>query len=268
MPIPRSSADYVDACFKLLSRLSRHLDAVERGVAGSGDDLAAVLRILIDPQDKGNRAVQRLADAIGAPLPHVLVSGAPDEAQPGTLVSFGNLPVVPGPLELGLPHAPRYLPFSDWIGTRSLIVPSSERKAASWGGFAALVGNTSGSHMSTVYHDFLATSDLFGSVGLSLQTYFLRQVGWQVERVLAYLLREAGRPLLPRARALDFWPRMLVWGWFRETPGVGAELALAINVTSDGGGPLEVMRYDWRGRTHHIWHDGGTGVRSVTDDPV
>jgi hypothetical protein len=266
VPIQRTDEQIIAEGPGLLGRLGRHLTAVEKGEEGAGDDLAAVLRILIDPKDKGNRAMMRLAKATKLSLPDVLVSGWP-EAKPdkALLLSFGNLPLVPAPGD-GQPHAPHIMGFREWIEATSLIVPSSQHRSESWGSFATLAGNTSGAHLSTEYHDLLVTSDLFGSVGLSLQDYLLRQVGWQVERVLADLLTRAGKPIIPRTRPLDYWPRLLVWGWFKDSPGIGTEMMIAVNVTSDDGPPVEVMKYKRRDRMHHVWH-AGRQVQIKIDDP-
>lgn len=272
MPTPRTPADLIAEGPGLLSRLGRHLGAVERGEEGAGDDLAAVLRILIDSTDKGNRGMVRLAAALGISLPQVMVSGSPDLSAPGLLLSFGNLPVVPAPGD-GLPHTPRYLPFEAWLDTPSLIVPSSQKRRESWGSFATLIANTGGSHLSTVYHDLLVTSDLFDAVGLSLRDYLLRQVGWQVERVLADLLARTGRLMLPRTRRLDYWPRMPIWMLLKE-PGPGkVDVVLGVNVNSDDLREVEVIRFDRHGKTYHLFHNGGDPnsgglqIRLVIDDP-
>lgn len=266
MPVPMSNAQLANQGTLLLARLGRHLDALEEGDESASDDLAAVLRILIDSKDKGNRAMLRLASAGNLTLPRVWVSGRPGELDDRRLLlSFGNLPVDPGPLELGQPHAPHWMGFRDWIEAPSLIVPTSQRRRESWGSFATLAANTSGAHMSTVYHDLLATSDLFSSAGLSFQHYLLRQVGWQVERVLADLLAQTGQTVTPSPRRLDYWPRLLVWGWFKDEVGVGHETTLAVNVMHDHGPPVEVMRYTIRGRTSRVMHAGGR-VQLLTDD--
>jgi len=274
VPIQRTGVEIVAKGPEWLSRLGRHLSAVERGEEGAGRDLAAVLRTLLDKTNRGNRGMVRLAAALQLPLPPVMVSGSPDLGADGTLLlSFGNLPLVPAPGD-GRPHTPRYLPFEAWIDTPSLIAPSSEKRRQSWGEFATLIANTDGSHLGTEYHDLLVTSDLFDAVGLSLQDYLLRQIGWQVERVLADLLAQTGRPMFPRTRRLDYWPRMPIWMLFRE-PGAGKmEVAVSVNVNGDDLRPVEVMRYSWHGKIHHIFHDGGdpnTGglrIRLVIDDPA
>jgi hypothetical protein len=266
MPIPRTDAELIAQGVTLLARLARHLDALENGDATAGDDLASVLRILIG-KSTGNRAVLRLAKAANLALPRVWVSGRPESApDPHLLIAFGNLPVDPNPKELGQPHEPHWMGFRDWVEAPSFIVPSSQRGSESWGSFATLAGNTTGSHMSEVYHDLLVTSDMFSSSGLSFQSYLLRQIGWQVERVLADLLGQAGQPVTAPTRRLDQWPRLLVWGWFRDEPGVGHEMMFAVNVMHDDGPPIEVMRYAIRGRTSRILHGGGR-VSVESDKP-
>lgn len=274
MPTPRTGAELIAEGPRLLSRLDRHLSAVERGEEGAGGDLAAVLRILLDQTNPGNRGMVRLAAALKVPLPPVFVTGSP-ELRPdgGLLLSFGNVPAIPAPGD-GHPHTGRFLPFAGWISTPSLIAPSTQRRRESWATFVTLVANTGGSHLGTEYHDLLETSDLFDAVGLSLQDYLLRQVGWQVERVLADLLARTGRPMIPHTRKLDYWARMPVWMVFRDRPGVGMETAVSIGVTGNDRQPVEVMRFSWRGRTHHLFHDGGDTnagglrVRMVIDDPA
>jgi hypothetical protein len=268
MVIPRTNADTIDEGFQLLSRLGRHLSAIEQGEPGSGDDLAAVLRILLDRTNPGNRGMSRLAAALKVPLPPVFASGSPMLTGDGLLLSFGNLPLVPAPGD-GQPHTPRWLTFDAWANTDSLIVPSSQKKRESWGTFTTLIANTDGSHLSTVYHDFLETSDLFETVGLSLQDFLLRQVGWQVEQVLAQLLARAGRSLLPRTRRVDHWSRMPIWMHFLDRPGVGMEASVSVNVTNDDPRPVEIMRFSWRGKTSRMFHDGGATprVRIVIEDP-
>lgn len=268
MPTPRSEQEILRQGPALLGRLTRHLNAVEAGEEGAGDDLAAVLRILLDSTSRGNRGLLRIAQAAKLTPLGVIVSGPPlVEGDPSLLLAFGNLPVVPAPGE-GQPHAPHQMEFRQWAEDTSLLVPSSQRRSESWASFATLAGNTSGAHLSVEYHDLLETSDLFGSVGLSLKDYLLHQVGWVVERVLADLLTRAGLPVIPRTRRLDYWPRMLVWGWFKDTPGVGTELSIAINVTSDDGPPIEVMRYMRRGKMNRIWHAGGKNVSLTIDEPA
>ena len=272
MPTPRTRQQIIDEGPGLLSRLDRHLSAVELGKEGAGNDLAAVLRILLDPINPGNRGMVRLASAIGAGLPPVFVSGSPQLTGTALLLSFGNIPLVAAPGD-GQPHTPRWLPFQGWIDTPSLIVPGSQKRRESWASFATLIANTGGSHLGTNYHDFLETSDLFDTYGLSLQDYLLRQIGWQVERVLADLLARAERPLLPRTRRLDYWPRIPVWMTFRDEPGTGMEATVSINVTDASPLPIEVMRFIWRGRVNHLIHSGtalsgkGLGMRHIIDDP-
>jgi len=269
MVIPRTSADTIDEGFQLLNRLGRHLNAVEQGDPGAGDDLASVLRILLDRTNAGNRGMSRLSAALNVPLPPVFVSGSPMLTGDGLLLSFGNLPLVPAPGD-GQPHTPRWLPFEAWVNADSLIVPSSQKRRESWGSFATLVANTDGAHLSTVYHDFLETSDLFDTLGLSLQDFLLRQIGWQVEQVLAQVLASAGRSLLPRTRRVNHWPRMPIWMHFLDRPGVGMEVAVSVNVTNDDPRPVEIMRYSWRGRTNRMFHDGrfSPSVRIVIEDPA
>lgn len=274
MPTPRGDAELAAEAPKLLTRLGRHLSAVEQGEEGAGDDLAAVLRILIDGSNRGNRGMARLAKALGVPIPTVLVSGPPTlNADRGLMLAFGNLPSFNTPGD-GHLHAPHMMTFEDWMDAPSLIVPGSEKRRMSWGGFAALVANTDGSHLSVEYHDLLETSDLFNAVGLSLRDYLLRQVGWAVEQALAMMIIASGKPLLPRTRRLDYWGRAPIWLLFRDQPGKGMEAAVSVEVTSDDPTPVEIMRFQWRGRTNHIYHDGGDPnaggprVRLVVDDPV
>ena len=272
MPIKRTDADLIAAAPGLLTRLGRHLSAVESGAAGAGDDLAAVLRILLDKTNPGNRGMARIAAAIGVDLPAVVVSGAPQLSGTALLMSFGNLPVVPAPGD-GQPHTPRSLPFQEWVDTPSLVVPGSEKRRESWGSFSTLIANTGGAHLGTTYHDLLATSDLFQTLGLSLQDYLLRQIGWQVERVLADLIAHTGHGMIPRTRELTHWPRTPVWMVFRDQPGTGMEAAVSISVNDNSPLPIEVMRFVWRGRVNHLIH-GGTGpdgkglpARLVVDNP-
>lgn len=272
MPTPRTSQQIIDEGPDLLNRLGRHLSSVERGEAGAGHDLAAVLRILLDSTDKGNRGMVRLAAAIGADLPAVFVSGGPQLTGTSLTLSFGNLPVVPSPGD-GQPHTPRWLPFSAWVDTPSLIVPGSEKRRESWGSFATLIANTRGSHLGTSYHDLLETSDLFNALGLSLQDYLLRQIGWQVEQVLATLMARTGRPQIPRTRQLGYWPRIPVWMTFRDQPGTGMEAMVSIDVTDNSPLSFEVMRFTRRDRVHHLYHLGtdlrgvGRGAQLVIDNP-
>jgi len=268
MVIPRTHAETIEEGFQLLSRLGRHLSAVEQGEPGAGDDLASVLRILLDRSNPGNRGMARLSVALKVPLPPVFVSGSPMLTGEGLLLSFGNLPLVPAPGD-DQPHTPRWLSFDAWVNADSLIIPSSQKKRESWGTFATLLANTDGSHLSTVYHDFLETSDLFDSVGLSLQDFLLRQVGWQVEQVLAQILGHAGRYLLPRTRKVDHWSRMPIWMHFLDRPGVGIEASVSVNVTNDDSRPVEIMRFLSRGTITRLFHDGGAipTVRMVIEDP-
>src|SRR6187402_1145078 len=162
MPIPMTDAQVIEQGRRLLTRLSRHLDAVERNDEGAGDELAAVLRILIDWQDKGNRAMYRLAAVTGQELQRVLVSQRPEPKPVGRLLlAFGSLPVIYSRPELGKFDTPRTVAFRDWVEAPSILVPAAERSSLSWSRFAALVANTTGSHLSRVYHDILVTSDLF-----------------------------------------------------------------------------------------------------------
>jgi hypothetical protein len=273
MPIHRTPAEIIAEGPKLLARLGRALDAVERGDEGAGDELGGMLRILIDTSDRGNRGMTRLATALKVKLPAVWVSGGPEiDTRGGLVISFGNLPAVPAHGD-GQPHTGRYLPFEAWIAATSLVVPLSEKRKLSWGAFATLAGNTGGAHLGAAYSDLLVTSELFDAVGLSLQDYLLRQVGWQVERSLADILASSGRPLVPRTRKVDLWPRYPIWMIFRHQPGVGVEFSLSIGVTSDDGPPIEIMRFRWRDRTHRVLHNGisksGTApVSLIIDDPV
>ncbi|GAB3611565.1 hypothetical protein GCM10027414_36910 [Humibacter ginsengiterrae] len=158
------------------------------------------------------------------------------------------------------------------MNAQSLIVPGSEKQRLSWSQFATLVANTDGSHLGVEYHDLLAESDLFGAIGMSLQDYLLRQIGWQVEMVLAHTLAASGRSIPPRTRRLDFLPRTPIWMEFRYTPGKGMRAAVSVSVTSDEVSDVEVMRFYWRGRVHHLFHHGGSAneqirVTMVIDDP-
>jgi hypothetical protein len=274
MPIPKTPDQIIGEGHTLLTRLGRHLDAVEQGHEGAGADLAAVLRILLDQTNAGNRGMDRISAALKVPLPPVFVTGGP-ELRPdgGLLMSFGNMPVVPAPGD-GQPHTGRYLPFDSWASVTSLVAPGTQRRRESWANFATLVANTGGSHLGTEYHDLLVRSDLFDAVGLSLQDYLLRQVGWQVERVLADVLARSGRRMLPRTRRVDHWPRTPVWMVFWYQPGVEMRSAVSVSVTDDRPVPIEVMRFEWKGRTHHMFHNGGVpdgrggglSVQLVIDD--
>jgi len=273
MPIRRTSDDIAASGPEWLSRLGRHLSALERGEEGAGHDLAAVLRTLLDKNNPGNRGMIRLAKALGTPLPTVIVSGGPDAGTQGSLVlSFGNLPVIPAPGD-GLPHSPRSMSFEAWINALSIVAPSTEKRRQSWAEFVTLIANTDGSHLGTENHDLLVTSDMFDTVGLSLRDYLLRQIGWQVELVLAHLIVMTGRPILPRTRRLDLWPRMPIWMLLRQVHS-GLEVAVSVNVSNDAISPVEVMRYPWRGKIHRIYHDGGDPrlgelrVRIVVEDPI
>ena len=273
MPIPRTSNEVIAEAPKWLSRLSRNLTNVEQGEEGAGDELAGTLRTLLDSSNKGNQLMVRLSAALKVPLPDVFVSGSPELNAIGLMISFGNLPLVPAPGD-GHPHSPRYLPFGAWIRTPSLVVPGSEKRKQSWEQFVTLIGNTDGAHFGVENHNLLTTSKLFGAVGLTLRDYLLHQVGWQVERVLADLLARNGRPMLPRNRPLDQWLRMPVWMTFRDQPGKGMAASVSVNGTSDDHRSIEVMQFEWRGRMHHMFHDGGNPndggprVRFVIDDPI
>lgn len=273
MPIPRTPDEIVAEGHKILSRLGRALAAVEQGEAGAGDDLANVLRILVETGNRGNRVMARLAGALRVKLPSVFVSGGPTTDQSrGLVMSFGNLPVTPAPGD-GQPHTPRWLPFDAWMDTYSIVVPGSEKRRLSWRQYITLVANTSGSHLGAEYHDLLETSDIFAAVGLSLRDYLLRQIGWQIERILSEILARSGRLMIPRTRKIDFLPRTPIWMEFRDSQTGAIEVAVAVSVTSDEAAEVEVMRFDWHGRTHHVFHnggapDGGLKVRLVVEDPV
>lgn len=273
MPLPRTSSEVIEEAPKWLARLSRNLTNVEHGEEGAGDELAGTLRTLLDSTNKGNRLVVRLSVALKSSFPEVFVSGGPEADSDGLVLSFGNLPLVPAPDD-GYPHSPRYLPFEAWMRAPSLVVPGSEKRKQSWEQFVTLIANTDGAHFGIENHNLLTTSKLFGAVGLSLRDYLLHQVGWQVERVFADLLARAGRPLIPRDRPLEQWLRMPVWMTFRDQPGKGMGVSVAVNVTSDDYRSIEVMRFGWRDRTHHMYHDGGNPihggprVRFVIDDPI
>lgn len=271
MPIKRTAAEIVAEGPALLGRLDRALTAVERSQIGAGADLATVLRILLDANNPGNRAMARLATALKVDLPSVLVSGGPaTEATRGLVLSFGNLPLTPSPGD-SQPYTPRWLPFNAWLDVPSIVAPLSEKRRLSWRQFATLIANTGGAHLGTEYHDLLITSDRFSAAGMTLQDYLLRQVGWQVERVLADSLARTGHPLLPRTRRIDFLPRTPVWMEFRDEVGIGVEMSVGVSVTSDVVHEVEVMRFTRRGRIHRLFHNGGAPsnglqVRLVIDD--
>jgi hypothetical protein len=273
MPIPRTPVEIVAEGPKILSRLGRALAAVEQGDAGAGDDLANVLRMLLDTTNRGNRVMARLAGALNVKLPSVFVSGGPTtDWSHGLMLSFGNLPLTPAPGD-GQPHSPRWLPFDAWMDTYSIVVPDSEKRRLSWRQYITLVANTNGSHLGTEYHDLFETSNLFDAVGMSLQDYLLRQIGWQIERTLTEVLARSGRPLIPRTRRIDFLPRTPIWMEFRDSQAGMMEVAVSVSATSDEAAEVEVMRFDWHGRTHHLFHNGGAPnhglrVRLVVDDPV
>jgi hypothetical protein len=69
VPIPRTPDQIVAEGPSLLNRLGRHLNAVEQGEDGAADDLAAVLRILLDKTAPGNRGMTRLAAGLNLRLP-------------------------------------------------------------------------------------------------------------------------------------------------------------------------------------------------------
>ncbi|WP_152427128.1 hypothetical protein [Curtobacterium flaccumfaciens] len=275
MPIKRTPEEIAKQGPVLLARLGRSLTAVEGRELGASEELATVLRILLDSTNQGNRGMARLAAAAGVQLPAVLVSGEPAgvSAAPRDLVfSFGNLPTsdTPGP---GQPQAPRRLPFAAWVDAVSVVAPGSQKRRQSWSQFVTLMANTGGAHLSTEYHDFLVTNDRFSTIGMPLQEYFLRQIGWQVEDVLARVVAQSGHPVLPRTRQLELLPRVPTWMEFRDKPGKFLEVAVAVHVSDDAVGEVEVMRFTGRGRVHRILHNGGRPdvdlqVRLVIDDPT
>jgi hypothetical protein len=271
MPIMRTPEELVTESSKLLARLGRALNSVERNDEGSGAELATVLRILVDSTNRGNRVMVRLAAALRVELPPVFVSGGPARTSKEITLSFGNLPTEYAPSD-GQPQTPRWLPFDAWLDADSIVAPRSEKRRLSWRAFITLVANTGGAHLGVEYHDILLTSDRFDAVGLSLEDFFLRQVGWQIERVLVEVLAQSGRPMLPRTRPMHTLSRVPMWMEFRETAS-GLETAIAVHVSSDERNKVEVMRFDRHGQTHHLFHNGGIpggglDVQYVIDDSV
>lgn len=275
MPIKRTPEEIVQQGPVLLARLGRSLTAVEGRELGASEELATVLRILLDSTNPGNRGMARLATATGVQLPEVLISGEPagiSAARRDLVFSFGNLPTSDTPAP-GQPQAPRWLPFGAWADAVSVVAPGSQKRRQSWSQFVTLMANTGGAHLSTDYHDFLVTNDLFRTIGMPLQEYFLRQVGWQVEQVLAQIVAQSGHPVLPRTRRLELLPRVPTWMEFRDKPGKSLEIAVAVHVSDDSVAEVEVIRFTGRGRVHRILHNGGhpevdLQVRLVIDDPT
>lgn len=275
MPIKRTPEEIARQGPVLLARLGRALTAVEARELGASEELATVLRILIDSTNPGNRGMARLATAAQVQLPDVLVSEEPAgiaAAPRGLVFSFGNLPAseVAAP---GQGQAPRWMPFTAWVEAVSVVAPSSQKRRQSWSQFVTLMANTGGAHLSTEYHDFLVTNDLFSTIDMPLQDYFLRQVGWQVEHVLARVVAQSGHPVLPRNRQLELLPRVPTWMEFRDKPGEALEMAVVVHVSDDVVGEVEVMRFSGRGRVHRILHNGGRPnidlqARLVIDDPT
>jgi hypothetical protein len=282
MPIQRTSTDVLAQAPTVLARLNRALTGVERGDAGAGGDLATVIRLLLDTGNRGNKFLGRVAAALSVSLPPVFVTGGPTtDPSGGLFFSFGNLPAdslgnapaVPASMPDAVPVPDsRQLAFDQWMDAVSLVAPRTQKKQQSWRQFVTLIANTGGAHFGTDYHDILERSDLFGAVGMSLQDYLLRQIGWQAERVLADFVVKSGHPLLPRTRRIDFLPRTPIWMDLRDSTGTGVRAAVAVNVTSDIAAEVEVIRFELRGRTHHLFHNGGAPsnvkVRFVIDDPV
>jgi hypothetical protein len=212
MAQPVTPQRVIDGAELLLRRLTRNLDAFDGGDASAAGDLAGIISTLTG-DGAGNKVVLRLASVARVPLPRELVSGKPETNVPSMIGSFGNLPVAAGQgVLMRQGNSAHSVPFRDWISMPSLIVPASPENKVLWMKFANVVGNARGSHLSQTLPDLLVKSEMFGGAGLSLEDYLVRQLAWQLERILAEVLVSAGATVsVPRDRPVEFSGAALGW---------------------------------------------------------
>jgi hypothetical protein len=93
LPKALTDDEFVACAIELGQRLSRHLDALEKGEAGAVADVASVLRTLVVRGD-GDDVIRRLCKRTHVPLPEVLVSRAAHDG-PLVILSAGAMPAGP-----------------------------------------------------------------------------------------------------------------------------------------------------------------------------
>lgn len=242
---PMASSELVEVIERLLRRLRRAMDALDAGDLSGADDIASHLRTLIG-RGAGNLALARLARELDLPLPRVQVSNRPEKGR-DVVLSVGNLPL--GTAERGfLGQNDHSLPFNDWTSAVSLVLRGALRPEVGWQYLVEQAGNTTGSHVSTTLPDILDKSRLFSVTGLDLERYLLRQVAWQVERILQDLLVRSGRTVVIRDRSIYIFDSCITWMSCRMPSADRMEWVLDGYTARH---PAEIISYEFEG-THRV----------------
>ena len=178
--VPMRDDQFLAWFLRLRSRLTRHLDALDRGELGAIDDVAAVLRT-VACSGSGDGVLLRACRRFNRPIPSLMV-GQDLETLPQTAIGFGALPVVmQKPVQMiDLTE----ISFVDWLNKPALAVSDVNRVQSSWSQLIADFANTYGAHLSSNVPAVLDRSRLLRAGGFTLGEYLIRAAGVAVEDCL------------------------------------------------------------------------------------
>jgi hypothetical protein len=196
-PRPATKSELLEGAAKLKHRLSRHLDALERGQVGAVEDVAAVLRTALCPGD-GDNAVLRLCRAHGVENPRLQVS-LPAPSDSDVLLAIGGEPLVNDPdgTEQG-----RIVALETWIEEPALVVAGGiPRRVSTWAQVITMYANTFGAHLSRTVPQLVFASKGSTFASRSMQEHVIYSAGLVGERALDQALcAVTGQPVAATSR--------------------------------------------------------------------
>ena len=177
-------------CRKLLSRLTRSLDAIADGHLDAIEDVSALTRTTL-AFGKGDNAAERLRRSLRLDHP-VLVVSRPPEDERGTHIAFGGMAEVPrdtgGTISVTLER---------WLRSPAVIVKGARRRSSTWEQFITQYGNTYGSHVSEhIPGELTRAGALMHARQVPLADYLVHAAGVVAESCLIQLIEQVDGRLL------------------------------------------------------------------------
>lgn len=181
-PRPLEPHEFLAEFETKLHRLDRHIVAVGNNERGARDDLAGLLRTLLNDA-RGDDAIARYCSLMGVPEPRVYLSKA-DPTIAGLRLQVAGLPTYdPGDLSVTVPS-----------GLRSSICllkhDGKKLRQFTWSDIVENYGNTHGAHLGQTVPRMLDEVRLHGLGTADFGTYMLRTLAVQISSVCHSLLKQ------------------------------------------------------------------------------
>lgn len=180
-PRPIEGQEFIALFELLVARLDRHIIAVGNAERGARDDLAAVLRTLVN-RDRGNDAIARFCEITKTPEPVVALTKA-NLDQHGLLLHIAGLPEDESKdLNTTIPSGLR--------ATICLVKADKDKlRKFTWDDVIDAYGNTVGAHLGQNVPRILDEVRLHGFGDTDFGSYMLRSIGVKISNVCHALLK-------------------------------------------------------------------------------